>query len=111
MQTIKFIKNWNSKLCCDYFTTIRLESKKYKVGEIYDIELTLRPGKIIKQQVQCVHIENLKLANIPESTFYNDCGMSKEKAMKMMETMYSKYIVNVHEATWSVIVLKHYYQN
>lgn len=99
-------------MCCDYFTTIRIHNlEKYKVGEIYNIELTLKAGKVIKQQVQCIHIENLKLENISDSVFYNDCGLSKEKAIKMIETMYSKYIVNVHEILWSVIVLKHYYQN
>lgn len=37
--TIKFSKNWNNKLACPFYTTIRRDSEKYKVGTIYRVEI------------------------------------------------------------------------
>ena len=39
METIKFEKNWNGKLNCKAFFTIRLKNdEKYKVNQIYKID-------------------------------------------------------------------------
>lgn len=39
-ETLSFSKNWNNKLACPYYTTIRLNSTKYEKGKIYSIVTT-----------------------------------------------------------------------
>ena len=110
MQTIKFNRNWNGKLACDIFTTIRIHSPyKYKVGEIYKQETHIRKDCEASSLVQCLHISTYNLEDIPNPIFYTDCGMNKVDAIKMMETMYSKYNINIHKEKWDMVVLKHYF--
>lgn len=111
MQIIKFNRNWNGKLACDIFTTIRIHSaNKYKVGEIYNYEAHIRKDCEAAGVVKCIHISTFNLEDIPDPVFYVDCGLNKENAIKMMETMYSKYNINIHKEKWDVVVLKHYFK-
>lgn len=36
-QTLKFSQNWNNKLACPFYTTIRLDQPKYKVGTVFRV--------------------------------------------------------------------------
>lgn len=36
-ETLKFSQNWNNKLACRYYTTIRLNNTKYEAGKIYEV--------------------------------------------------------------------------
>lgn len=100
METIKFSNNWNYKLFTENFTTIRLFSKKYQVGKMYELEFK---GK--KTEVECVHITPIRLADIPEYTFLTDTGYDKETSLKMFREMY-KNKVDVNAVPFAIIVLK-----
>ena len=39
MDEINFSENYNYKLNCTYYTTIRKKSEKFKIGNVYDINL------------------------------------------------------------------------
>lgn len=113
METVKFNKNWNEKLCCDHFTTIRLHSPKFHVGNILKTVCRMtRPDKKvveIEDMAMVVYVKEYRLNDIPEEVFWTDCGMCKRSAIDMIEKMYMRYNINIHTAKWDVVVLKHYY--
>lgn len=82
--TIKFSTNWNKKLDCNYFTTIRLMSKKFEVSRIYDIEL--------KNEHHCksiiINIAYIKLADLNDFNCYLDTGYSVEETKNIFKKMY-----------------------
>ena len=108
METIRFNKNWNQKLCCDNYTTIRLHSNKFYVGNILET-VCKTDNSEIKEMAKVVYVRSYRLNDIPEEVFWTDCGMSKEHAIQMIEKMYLKYNIHIHSAKWDVMVLQHYY--
>lgn len=107
METLKFNKNWNGKLCCDHFTTLRLHNpdKFYKNAKFQTVTQT--PSGVVRSFSQCVHVSTFLLDNIPEAIFLVDCGLRKEDAIQMIEQMYKYYKVDVHKVKWDIVVLKH----
>ena len=87
MKQIKFLKNWNKKLDCDYFTTIRLYDN-LSVQEEVEILLTgqvYRTGIVLKKSY-------FTIQNLPEMTAYLDAGLSKEELTKWMKQMYKNKV-------------------
>jgi hypothetical protein len=79
-QTIRFNTNWNNKLNCKSFSTVRLSSpNKYKVDEIYNILLVDKSGKAIK------NLGFAKLLSINEFLLNNITP-----AMCLLDTNYNK---------------------
>jgi len=107
MESIKFSKNWNYKLFSKHFTTIRLWSKKFQVGQLYNMQVPIHgQEKHIEREIECVSVTPVRLHDIPEYVWYNDTGMNKDDSIKMVETMYKNFKVNVHTATFAIIVFR-----
>ena len=98
--TIKFSTNWNNKLNCNYFTTIRLMSKKYQVSKIFNIEL--------KNQHHCksivVNMIYLKLNDLNDFNCYLDTGYSVDETKNIFKKMYPE--INFEVTNLSIILLK-----
>jgi hypothetical protein len=101
METIKFSQNWNYKLFTKNFTTIRLFSKKYQVGKMYEIEFN---GT--KIEAECISVTPILLHNIPEYVFLTDTGYYKDESIKMIETMYKKHNIDFSKYPMAIIVFK-----
>lgn len=101
METLKMSTNWNYKLFTKYFTTIRLFSQKYQVGTMYELDFK---GK--KIEVECVHITPIRLADIPEYTFFTDTGYDKETSLKIVKEMYKNTKIDVNAVPFAIIVFK-----
>ena len=93
MPIIRFAKNWNNKLNCDYFTTIRLGTQ-----EKYSYYIN-NDGKIFTVMLKNKFYCNAKLIDIIstdlESIFnqglnWTDAGLSKEDFYKLMKRFYGK---------------------
>jgi len=73
---IKFSKNWNNKLNCEFFTTIRkFNKKKYDFYlKYYDVvfDVILKGKKICEAKL--VDIEKIKLSEITPALLYIDTG-------------------------------------
>lgn len=84
-KNIKFSTNWNNKLDCKCFTTIRLNNdKKYRVGEIYDIYLNEKYlGK-----AELIEKRKIHLQKINNFIAYLDTGYSAAKCKDMLKRMY-----------------------
>lgn len=81
---IKFSTNWNNKLSCDYFTTIRLASPKYQVDKIYIIELK---GKALKW-VRMIEGRIITMAQMNEWVTRLDTGYDCKKFYDLFNRMY-----------------------
>lgn len=86
-ERIDFSKNWNNKLLCSVFTTIRPAYKKYSVEDVFDIRIDEKffcYAKVLKSEV-------ISLKDIIKSGFHlTDTGMNEKGFMEFMTKMYSK---------------------
>lgn len=86
-KNVRFSTNWNNKLDCKCFTTIRLHNdKKYVVGEIYDIYLNDEyrgPAKLLEKR-------KLHLQKINEFIARLDTGYSAAETKGILKKMYKK---------------------
>jgi hypothetical protein len=105
---IDFSYNWNKKLNCKAFTTIRMRnSARYRIGAVYDIFLD--QGKKGKEKVCSAEIVNIKdflLQDIPTYSCWLDTGYSKEETIDIVKKMYANRQVNLATTLFSLILLK-----
>ena len=100
---LKFSHNYNGKLKCDYFTTIRLHNEK-----------KFRPGNKLQvcwsgQWCDDVEVMDRKvffLKDLNAFMAFLDTGCSVEETKKMIHTMYSNYKVNVGQAKFDFVLCK-----
>jgi hypothetical protein len=98
---INFNENWNGKLLCNCFTTIRLFDDKYRLGGIYDIALK---GKI-SGPAEIVFLKEINLSQITTAMAYVDIGYSATQAKEMLKQFYQT-IPEIENAKFLYIVLK-----
>ena len=100
MQSISFTCNWNNKLACDAFTTIRLfQPRKYVVGQSYNI---LLKGRHLADAV-IVDIRRFLLDDLSNFVAYLDTGYSKENCTGIIRKMYPT--VDFNTTNLSLILL------
>lgn len=88
---ITFGYNWNGKLDCDYYTTIRLHNpKKWKVGDIK--EVWLKQGKEWEQldSVEILAVKTFSLEKLTDWIAYLDTGYNRAHALKIFRNMYKQ---------------------
>jgi len=102
-QIISFSWNWNSKLFCKYFTTIRLRNDhKYQVGQSYDIMFCKKElGEGIVRGVS-----HFKLDALNAYMACIDSGLTVEKCKAMMLTMYKNKNINWQTQELSFILIE-----
>ena len=100
---ITFNYNWNGKLFCNCFTTIRLRNdEKYRVGYEYDVILKgQNSGPAI-----CCGIKHFKLAELNDFTAMIDTGYNKQDCTAMLKTMYKNIVTNWETQFLSIILLR-----
>lgn len=103
MKRIVFQQNWNNKLFCDYFTTLRpFNQEYYKKGETFTIHLK---DKAVGAAV-IVDTQKIKLVNVSNGFALVDAGMPKNKFIGMLKTMYRNRINNIDNQVFSILFLK-----
>jgi hypothetical protein len=104
LPTIKFSSNYNGKLNCKAFPTVRTRNdKKYITGNDYTIVLDGNPI----YTATIISITHFELKGLTPAMSYLDTGYSPKEQIEMMKKMYSKYVADVFKVTWSFIVLTH----
>jgi len=90
MHNIKFSTNWNNKLYCKAFTSIRIHNdNKYIPGELYKVDLEL--NSITTKEMgtaRLVEKRIFKLKELNEFIAYIDTGYGKDAVRKILDTMY-----------------------
>lgn len=101
-EILSFSTNWNNKLDCDVFSTIRLGSAKYFKGNKFKV--VLKNETICQAKV--VEVYWFKLAQLTDARAWLDTGYDKEKTTEIIRTMYKNTEVNVDEANFVYVLLQ-----
>jgi hypothetical protein len=86
-ERIEFSKNWNNKLLCNVFSTIRPSYKKYDIDEVFEIRIGERffcYAKVIKSEKTTLKELIFSGANLV------DTGLVGKDFLELMSNMYSK---------------------
>lgn len=86
-ERINFSKNWNQKLLCDVFTTIRGVNDKYSVNDVFDIRISEKHfcyAKVLKTETKTLN------EIISSGVHLTDTGMNDNDFFELMSKMYSK---------------------
>lgn len=104
MKKIKFSKNWNNKLDCDYYTTIRVwNPNKYQVNENYEIILNDK----IKHVATIVDVKKIFFKDINNWISRLDAGLTEQEFKAMMCKMYqAKATKPMEEIAFAWVLLK-----
>lgn len=105
MQEIKFSNNWNNKLDCDVFTTLRL-SNRWEKGEQIKV--------IFKNKTYYAEVIDKRwiyLNEINDYIAYIDTGYNAEECKKILQTMYkNSHIDWKHKKIWHYLIKKVTYE-
>jgi hypothetical protein len=92
METLYFTYNWNHKLDCDNFTTIRLfNDKRYYVGARYEIILRQGSRQVNKGPAEIMAVKHILLAELDEFAARLDTGYSLLQTREIIKTIYKNY--------------------
>lgn len=97
LEKISFLYNWNNKLSCNVFTTVRIKNdRKYRLNDVYEITLTSSKDKtpIAQGNAQIVLIHDFLLSKTTEGISLIDTGYIKEKFIELVKTMYKNAKIN-----------------
>lgn len=101
MNKLTFSYNWNNKLDCKAFTTIRL-SDRFKIGDQYNI--------FLKEEDRGLHevvdVRKFLLKDISEFVARIDTGYSKQETIDVLQKMYKNKSVNWNTQQLSLVLLK-----
>lgn len=90
---LTFSYDWNHKLSCNYFTSIRVDSSRFLVGEIWDIYLGGKYPRNFKAELVKVVRVNPKQLN--STMLMLDTGYPEHEAMKILRNMYKDNFDNL----------------
>lgn len=102
MNVIEFSYNWNNKLDCKAFTTLRLANpERFKVGAEYRI--VSKDGDHGTARIEA--IREITLPKINEFIARLDTGYSAEECKKIIRQMYAGKVKDVEKATFYLMLL------
>lgn len=108
MREIKFSNNWNKKLNCDYFTTIRIYTKEkfdYYYG-LYEnkeeVVISIKEEEICSAKIVDINVKMLK--DIPDFTCITDIGADRITFDTIMDSIYRKKPEWNHNFTRMIIL-------
>lgn len=100
---IPFCHNWNNKLLCNVWSTLRLRNDvKYQLNKAYDIELD---GKFYGDCI-CVFIKHFDFLAITEPLFLMDMGYNLENGRKLLKNLYAHKPIEVEQSQFSYMLFK-----
>lgn len=105
--TINFSNNWNNKLDCDCFTTIRLKNdKKYVLGKSYNITLTTKGEARNIGVFKCEQIKNFKIQSMNDFIARLDTGYNVAEATELIKRFYKNSLFPIDwEKTYLSLIL------
>lgn len=90
-QIITFSYNWNNKLDCKAFTTLRLKQGKYVPEKVYDIYLEKKGHNAeYLGKARCEAVKDLHLEQVNEFIAYLDTGYNTVECRRIVRRMYGK---------------------
>ncbi len=101
LETLVFSADWNKKLGCQYYTTIRLNNpSKYMVGK----KLKVMLGRRLHHIAEVACISEITLGRVSEAMAFIDAGLDLPKFKTLITKMYEAKI-NINDNTPLVFVV------
>ena len=87
MNKLEFSTNWNNKLDCKCFTTIRIyNARKHFKGNVFDVFLKNQH----KSKVEILSVGNIKINDLTDYICYLDTGYSRAETIEILHKMYPR---------------------
>ena len=107
---LSFSYNWNNKLQCKSFSTIRVYNpKKYVLLDEYDIVLNNNKGDIITKfglaRLQVIH--KFKLYDVSPAITFLDANLSTIEFITLIKTMYKNKNVDFKNQFFAFMVFQY----
>ena len=90
LNTIEFSENHNGKLLLDLFTSIRLHTEKYQVGNVYEVMLR---GDLLGK-AKLVELTPFQFKNLNERTSLIDTGKSLPYLKTLLSSFYHQRLIS-----------------
>jgi hypothetical protein len=98
IETLNFTYNWNNKLDCKAFTTIR-RTDRFEVGQHLNVYL----NDMLRCHVRIVEKHSFTIDVLPKILCWLDTGYSKAETIDILTKMYSS--VDISKSTFYVYTL------
>lgn len=108
MEILTFSQNWNNKLNCDCFTTIRVHNnRRYFLGAEFRIILKDKDEEKFISNAKIIDIGTSFLNKFKDYHYFLDTGYNKAEAISIFRNMYKNNPkVNVDRDLFNYILLK-----
>lgn len=111
MNDLTFSCNWNNKLDCDAFTTIRF-STRFRIGQEYKIILRLSKHNVeTKGIAKVVAMKDFLLKDLNEFMAYIDTGYSITQTKEIIRRMNQKFKIDYSKQRLYFLLLNYVKDN
>lgn len=104
--SIRFQRNWNNKLNCEYFTSIRIKAAKYQPGKI--LKMFLHQNGVYRNMgsVKVVEAKPLRLHQLSRSMTLLDAGLEVDKFKEMLWFMYKDRVSDLEKVDFVLLIFE-----
>lgn len=109
LQKLHFSYNWNNKLDCKSFSTVRVSNpKKYQLIELYEVTLHVNKDEPFKSLgiARLQVINNFYLHQVTPGMSFLDANLSKIDFIQLVEKMYKNKNINFKQTQMSFLVFQ-----
>ncbi|MCF8359246.1 MAG: hypothetical protein K9H26_10835 [Prolixibacteraceae bacterium] len=107
MNRINFSYNWNKKLDCNVFSTIRLwNPAKYYEGAEVDIWENSRKPALFRGRGRLLIVSKFKLHQLKPAAAWLDTGYSLEETRNILRKMYFGKVPDVEKQDFAYIIIE-----
>jgi hypothetical protein len=107
MEILEFSHNWNNKLDCDIFSTIRLwDPKKHYPGKVVRIFDNSTKPATIKGTGKYEIVSRFTLNELKPAIALLDTGYNLEETKNILRKMYTGKVPNVETVGFAYIIIK-----
>ena len=110
LKELHFSHNWNNKLNCESFSTVRLRNdNKYQLLDLYRIFLKreVYPQNVDFAIARLQAISHFYLHQVTPGITFLDANLSKIDFIQMIESMYKSKHINFHQQQMSFLVFQY----
>jgi hypothetical protein len=98
----KFSQDWNNKLLCDFFTTIRLIQPVHMAGAVAEVQVLCGTNNYVRlKDVVIKHVQPVTLAQLHAIDAWQDTGYNLEATRGMLYNMYKNKVDNPNKAQFA----------
>lgn len=86
MYYYNFVKNWNNKLSCTVYTTIRRHNPHLRIGQVVEIKL----NRVFLHKAEIIGLVNHPLEEIPKMVVMQDTGYNYDSSIELFRRFLKK---------------------